>query len=74
MNAPTVALARRLARDGTARSVRVQAGLSIYDVARDLRVAPGTISRWETGKRVPRGDVAVRYAELLGELMRVATP
>ena len=73
VNGPSVALARRLARDGTARLVRTEAGLSIYDVARDVHVAPGTISRWETGKRTPRGEAAVRYAQLLGELLEVVS-
>lgn len=67
--APSLALARRLAADGTARQLRQAAGLSLYDVARDLGVGAGTVSRWETHQRVPRGDAAVRYAGLLAELL-----
>ncbi len=74
VNAASIALARQLARDGTARQIRLEAGLSLYDVARDLHVAPSAVSRWETGQRVPRGETAARYATLLAELMAVVTP
>ncbi|MHB1988906.1 MAG: helix-turn-helix domain-containing protein [Acidimicrobiales bacterium] len=67
----SLAVARRLASDGTARRLRLAAGLSLYDVARDLGVRAGTVSRWETAKRVPRGEAAVRYSVLLGELFEV---
>lgn len=68
-----ISLARKLAATGEARRLRQAAGLSLYDLARDLGVTAGTVSRWETGNRVPRGDAAARYAGLLGELMDVLT-
>jgi DNA-binding XRE family transcriptional regulator len=67
--APNLALVRRLAADGRARKIRQNVGLSLYDLARDLGVTPGTVSRWETGMRVPRGEAALRYADLLSELL-----
>ncbi len=38
------------------------------EIARDVGVAVATVSRWETGKRRPRGSAAVRYGELLESL------
>lgn len=67
--APTLALVRELAADGTARRIRIAARLSLYDIARDLGVKAGTVSRWETGKRTPRGEAALRWAQLLNEIM-----
>lgn len=68
ITAPAIAVARRLAANGTARQIRLAAGLSLYDVARDVGVRAGTVSRWETAQRVPRGEAAVRWAELLRDL------
>jgi len=66
---PTLALVRELAANGTARRIRVAARLSIYDIARDLGVKAGTVSRWETGKRTPQGEAALRWAQLLSEIV-----
>ena len=63
-----LAVVRRLLAEGTARQIRVAARLSLSEVARQLDVEPGTVSRWETGNRVPRIGVAVRYADLLTDL------
>lgn len=59
---------RRLARNGGARALRQAAGVSASEVARDLNVTPGAVSRWERGLRVPRGVTAERWAELLRRL------
>jgi DNA-binding transcriptional regulator YiaG len=71
MTADAVALskARALARSGAARSVRLAAGLSLSEMARPVEVSPTTIFRWENGERVPRGEPALRYLELLERLM-----
>jgi transcriptional regulator with XRE-family HTH domain len=53
---------------GTARSLRVAAGLSLREVAAELGVGPSTLFRWEAGERRPRGKAAIRYAELLEAL------
>jgi DNA-binding XRE family transcriptional regulator len=65
----SLSLIRRLLADGSAQRVRESAGLSRADVARDLAVDESTIARWEARKRVPRSEVALRYGELLGELL-----
>lgn len=59
---------RRAAATGTARAIRETAGLSLAEVAREVGVTKAAVSRWETGKRVPRGEAAVAYARLLRAL------
>jgi transcriptional regulator with XRE-family HTH domain len=56
---------RRVARNGGARAIREGAGLTASEVARELGVTTGALSRWERGQRVPRTDAAVRWAVLL---------
>jgi DNA-binding transcriptional regulator YiaG len=60
--------ARGAVRTGQARSIRETAGLSMADVAREINAGVATVSRWEAGKQVPHGDVAVRYGRFLSEL------
>jgi transcriptional regulator with XRE-family HTH domain len=48
------------------RSRRLELGLRLEDVARPLGVYNMTVHRWETGKRLPRAEVAGRWAGLLG--------
>ncbi len=62
--------ARRAARSGSGRRIRVAAGLSQAELAEGCGVTPPTISRWEAGDRQPRGEPARRYAELLEALAR----
>lgn len=59
--------ARRTLRDtpALARALRKEAGLTLVEVAATLGVSHATVSRWETGQRVPRGDDAQRYLDLL---------
>ena len=52
------------------RSLRVEAGLTMSDVGRILGVSHVAVSRWETGARVPRGDMAHRYLSLLRRAMK----
>lgn len=37
----------------TLRAARVNAGLSLKDVSKNLKTSYVTVSRWETGKSVP---------------------
>ena len=55
---------------GRARQVRERARLSQAEVARALGVDTATVSRWETGMRLPRGRTALRLASLLAALER----
>lgn len=71
MSSPTELLeARNAAQSGRARRLREACGLSQCEVARLVGVRPSTINRWERQLRVPHGDVAVRWAEVLRELAR----
>ena len=56
---------RRLAGSGWARSARESAGLSLEEVAGPVGVDRSTIHRWETGKRRPHGEAAIRYLRVL---------
>ena len=74
MNVNDVTWIRRLARDGGARVIRESAGLSASEVARQLDKSPATVSRWERGERVPRGDAAEQWAQLLRQLVKGVMP
>ncbi len=64
-----IAKVRALARSGAARSIRLAAGLSLSETAAPIHVSPTTVYRWEVGQRSPRGEAALRYADLLRSLM-----
>ncbi|MGH2681020.1 MAG: helix-turn-helix domain-containing protein [Actinomycetota bacterium] len=49
--------------------MREAAHLHLAEVAREVRVWPSTISRWERGHRVPRGEAALRWAAVLRRLL-----
>lgn len=63
-------VAARLAEDGTGRQIRVQAKVPMHLIAKSIGVDESTISRWERGQRQPRGEGAIRWADLLNELER----
>lgn len=55
-------------RSGRARAIREAAGLSQAEIARPIGVERATVALWEQHRRIPRGDAALRYAELLRRL------
>ena len=57
---------------GLVKFVRVNAGLSVREVAQVVGVHPTTIFCWEKGGSIPREEAAVRYAKLLFDLERIA--
>jgi transcriptional regulator with XRE-family HTH domain len=63
----TVAIAkvRRMLADGTARARREEARITQTEMACALGVTHATISRWESGDRVPLTRYALAYASLL---------
>ena len=67
--ATDLAKVRRMIESGLAREVRVRARLNESEAARAVGVHPSTLHRWERGQQVPRGRPALRYAELLQELL-----
>jgi DNA-binding transcriptional regulator YiaG len=67
-----MARVRRLLATGEARKIRECAGVSLAEVARAIGVGSPTVHRWERLQRRPRGDVGLRYLELLDDLQRCA--
>ena len=69
----TVELAkmRKLVRSGNAREIRLENGLSLYDVAGMIGVNPTSVYHWENGVCLPRGPHALKYARLLDALQKV---
>lgn len=53
-----------------ARAVRMEAKLTLAEIASALDVTPSAVSLWEQGKRFPRPPVADRYAAVLNRLER----
>lgn len=66
--APQLVVMREMAATGRARALRIQARLSLGEVAEDIGTSVSTLSRWETGLRPPRGDAALRWLALLRQL------
>jgi DNA-binding transcriptional regulator YiaG len=54
------------------RYVRERAGLTQDEVALLLNVTRPAVTRWEGGGRSPRGDLRLRYVELLERLAQEA--
>jgi transcriptional regulator with XRE-family HTH domain len=53
---------------GRARAIRESAHLTQAEVGRAIRASPSAVTQWETGRRLPRGKLAARYAAFLWEL------
>lgn len=57
--------ALRYSRAGLGRKIREQANMRQQEMARRVGVDPSALWRWENGKRRPRDDAAVRWAQQL---------
>jgi DNA-binding transcriptional regulator YiaG len=66
-----VLAAKALPGPSLAREIRRSAGVSRHRLAEELGVHEITVARWETGKRVPRGELRLRYGQLLAALREV---
>lgn len=55
-------------RNGRAKELRERAKLSQSEVAHSIGASRAAVSLWETGRRMPRGEPALRYAQLLAAL------
>src|SRR5690348_9269274 len=53
---------------GEARTLRLDAQLSLQELASECLVAKSTLFRWEVGERVPRGPAALVYGSVLDRL------
>lgn len=71
-----VALARvrHLVATGTAKHVRLSAGVSQEEIARAIGVTHASISNWENGIRKPHGHAALRFLAVLDGLMGMGSP
>jgi DNA-binding transcriptional regulator YiaG len=63
-----VRAARRLPPPAVARAIRASAGVSQQRLADELGVCRVTVARWEIGARTPRGEIRLRYVDLLDQL------
>jgi DNA-binding transcriptional regulator YiaG len=61
---------RELTTSGKAREIREAARLTESEIARSVGAHYSSVSRWESGERMPRGQVAFRYAALLERLAK----
>jgi len=64
---------RSAVRSGHLREIREQLQLSQRELARVLGADESTVSRWETGDRLPREDAADRIGRLLAVLEEAAS-
>jgi DNA-binding transcriptional regulator YiaG len=67
-----IAQVRVDAARGRARDIRERAQLSLSEMARAVGVHTTTVAGWESGRRVPRGAAAARYADLLWKLDQIS--
>jgi len=59
---------RRMVRDGTARRLRQDAGVSMEELARAVGVSKTCVLKWERGDRAPKGENGIRYFLVLTSL------
>ncbi len=64
---------RRLPDPAIRRLLRERAGLTQQELADALDVARPTLTRWELSSRTPRGELLVRYLDVLDRLASEAT-
>lgn len=61
---------RRLVSTGEARAIRLDARLSLRELAREANVTAATVHRWENAQCVPRGERAERYLAALERIRK----
>lgn len=59
---------RRLVASGEARRIREAAHIRGAELARHIKASQSAVSRWESGERLPTGEMAVRYLRVLRTL------
>lgn len=63
-----LATLRRMLRSGEAKRIREKAELTQSEIARTLGTTSGAVCHWEALARVPRGELALAYLDLLLKL------
>lgn len=67
----TLARLRADVASGRVKIVRQACGhLSQREIAQAVGTTPAAVAGWESGRRMPRGRAALRYAALLADLER----
>jgi len=64
---------RQLVGSGEARRLREAAGVSQFELARDVGCSQAAVWRWEAGTRSPSGRTAVAYLRALRRLRGVTS-
>ena len=64
-----LAQVRAMLQSGKAKTIRETARLSLTEVADAVGVAVSTLWRWENNERLPKGEAAIRYFDVLDELV-----
>lgn len=67
----SLVLARSLGRNGTGRTTRIRADLSVRELAQIVGVDVATLSRWERGEARPRPRAAARWVEACDTIERL---
>ncbi len=68
-----LARVRSITQSGMAKVIRESARLSLREVADSIGTHPSTVWRWEQRERTPRGELAIRYEQLLRQLLSEAS-
>ncbi len=63
---------REIVASDEMRRVREACGLNRMELGRLIGVKVGTIITWERDRRIPRAEYAIRIADVIDELSRVA--
>jgi DNA-binding transcriptional regulator YiaG len=61
---------RALVKSGSAKALRESRGLGVSEIARAAGVSPRSLYRWERHLAMPHGPAALRYLQVLEDLMR----
>jgi transcriptional regulator with XRE-family HTH domain len=59
---------RELPPPAERRAIRISAGVSQEDIAKELGLSRAAISRWETDKRCPQDEHLLAYVKILRTL------
>lgn len=67
-----VSQGKRAAEKWETRELREYCQITLRQAAKAINVAPLTLSRWERGLAIPRGDNAARFGALIDSLIEMS--